>query len=389
MNPQSSRRNQSSPVGCLVAFFGLFFLVGLAVFYFVTVRPVMLYVASRTWQEATCTVLSSQVGIHSGSDSTTYSVDVGYSYTFEGRDFQAHRYGFLGGSSSGRAGKEEIVARYPPGAHVSCWIDPAHPEQAVLNREPSAEWLVGLIPLVFLLVGGGGIWGVLRGRQRSNAAAYALPTEPEPIRGPLELKPGATPWAKLFAVTFVTLFWNGIVSVFVVQAVKLWRTGSPDGCLTLFLVPFVAIGLFLIYATLRQLLVLFNPRLHLTLTPGTLVAGESAFLQWRFGSGGGGVRRLTLVLEGWEETQSGQGKNVHTEKAVFATVPVLETRQELEIPSGSTSFTVPADARPSAVGSPRIRWALKAHCDIAGWPDSDDEYEVRVMPRDAARGSIS
>jgi hypothetical protein len=42
------------------------------------------------------------------------------------------------------------------------------------------------------------------------------------------------------------------------------------------------------------------------------------------------------------------------------------------------TFTVPANARPSSLDSPRIRWALKTHCDIAGWPDSDDEYEVRV-----------
>ncbi|HSS47816.1 MAG TPA: hypothetical protein VLX28_02610, partial [Thermoanaerobaculia bacterium] len=128
-------------------------------------------------------------------------------------------------------------------------------------------------------------------------------------------------------------------------------------------------------------LVLFNPRLHLTLTPGTLAAGESGYLQWSFGSRGGGVRRLVIVLEGWEETQTGQGKNVHIDKSVFLTLTLLDTRQELEIPSGSTTFTVPANARPSSMeDSPRIRWALKAHCDIAGWPDSDDEYDVLVGP---------
>lgn len=376
-------RNLSSgrtPVGCLVGFFSLFFLVGLSVFYIVTVRPVMSYVAARSWQEATCTVLSSQVGSHPGSDSTTYSVDVVYRYSFEGQAFQANRYGFLGGSSSGRSGKEEIVAGFPPGGRVPCWVDPSHPDQAVLNREPSAEWLVGLVPLVFLLAGGGGIWGALHARQRSRAPAYE-PTvaPPEPVRGPLELKPEATPWARLFAITFVGLFWNGIVSVFVFQAVKMWRTEGSAGCVALFLTPFVVIGLFLLYGTFRQLLVLFNPRLHLTLTPGTLSAGGSGYLQWRFGSGGGGVRRLTIVLEGWEETQIRQGRNVRTERAVFATLPVLDTRQELEIPSGSTSFTVPVDARPSTTGFPRIRWALKTHCDIASWPDSDDEYEVRTM----------
>jgi hypothetical protein len=111
------------------------------------------------------------VGEHSDSDGTTYSVDVVYTYMVDGRSFQSDRYGFLGGSSSGRTRKEEIVGRYPPGARVPCWFDPAHPEQAVLSREPSAEWLFGLIPLVFLLVGAGGIVWTLRANRRQRMAA--------------------------------------------------------------------------------------------------------------------------------------------------------------------------------------------------------------------------
>jgi hypothetical protein len=40
--PPFSRRSQISQAGCLDAYFGIFFLVGLSVFYFVTVRPAML-----------------------------------------------------------------------------------------------------------------------------------------------------------------------------------------------------------------------------------------------------------------------------------------------------------------------------------------------------------
>src|SRR3954467_3279077 len=127
--PLSSRRGSGQSPGCLIPFFGLFFLVGAVAFYFTTARPVMRVLASRSWTETTCTVLSSQVGEHSGSASTTYSVDGVYTYSVEGRAFQSDRYGFLGGSSSGRTGKEEIVARYPPGARVPCWVDPAHPEE--------------------------------------------------------------------------------------------------------------------------------------------------------------------------------------------------------------------------------------------------------------------
>jgi len=387
--PLSSRRGSGQSPGCLVAFFGLFFLVGCVVFYFVTARPAMRSLASRSWAETTCSVLSSRVGEHSDSDGSTYSVDVVYTYTFEGRAFQSDRYSFLVGSSSGRAGKEEIVARYPPGARVPCWVDPAHPEQAVLSRGPSMEWLFGLIPLVFLAVGAGGLVWTLRVSRRLRTAASALPLAPASpfgiqaaASGPLELKPELTPTGKLFGLAFVALFWNGIVSVFVVQVIHAWRTGAtPEGCMILFLIPFVLVGLSLIYAVVRQFLILFNPRLHLTLTPGTLAAGESGYLQWSLGSRGGGVKQLTIILEGREEAQYRQGTTTHTDKSVFATLTLVDTQEEIEIPGGATSFSIPPDTAPSFTATHnKIRWALKAHCDIPGWPDSDDEYEILVGP---------
>jgi uncharacterized protein DUF3592 len=390
--PLSSRRGSGKlPIGCLVPFFGIFFLVGAAAFYFATVRPVMRVLASRSWTETTCTVLSSQVGEHSGSDSTTYSVDVVYTYSVDGRAFQSDRYGFLGGSSSGREGKEEVVARYPPGARVTCWFDPAHPEMAVLSREPSAEWLFGLIPLAFVLIGAGGVVWTLRASRRQRSAAvlplasastFGVQAPVAAASGSLELKPELTPLGKLFGLLFVALFWNGIVSVFVVQVIRTWRAGSrPEGCMVLFLIPFVLIGLALIYAVIRQLLILFNPRLHLTLTPGTLGAGESGYLQWTLGSRGGGVKRLTIILEGREEAQYRRGTSTYTDKSVFATLTLVDTQQEIEIPAGATSFSIPPDTVPSFTASHnKIRWALKAHCDIPGWPDSDDEYEILVGP---------
>ena len=90
------------------------------------------------------------------------------------------------------------MARYPPGARVPCWVDPAHPEEAVLDRDLSAMWLFGLFPLVFIAVGGGGMVWAIRAGRRGRAAA-ALPVDSPsavPVSGTLELKPAAAPWAK-------------------------------------------------------------------------------------------------------------------------------------------------------------------------------------------------
>ncbi|MBK8000332.1 MAG: DUF3592 domain-containing protein [Verrucomicrobia bacterium] len=66
--------------------------------------------------------------------STTYSVDVLYSYEFNGREYRSNRYGFMTGSSSGYKGKAEIAARYQPGAKSTCYVNPADPLEAVLHR---------------------------------------------------------------------------------------------------------------------------------------------------------------------------------------------------------------------------------------------------------------
>ena len=49
-------------------------------------------------------------------------------------------------------------------------------------------------------------------------------------------------WA-LFGTLAFCVIWNGIVAVFVVMAVRGHLAGQPDWFLTLFIIPFVLIGL--------------------------------------------------------------------------------------------------------------------------------------------------
>ena len=55
-----------------------------------------------------------------------------------------------------------------------------------------------------------------------------------------------TPVRMVLLGLFFTLFWNGIVSIFVYNVVKSYLDGRPEICLTIFLIPFVLIGLGLI-----------------------------------------------------------------------------------------------------------------------------------------------
>jgi hypothetical protein len=394
--PLSNRRSGSQQArGCLLPFFALFFLAGCGIFYVALLRPGREYLASRSWQETTCTVLESRVAEHPDSDGDTYSIEVAYTYSFGGRGYRSDRFGFLKTSSSGYDGKARKVARYPSDSRVPCWVDPLHPEQAVLDRELSWEWLIGLLPLAFIAVGGGGMVWAVRFRREAKARATAFPldsatpfgVEPPPATttgGPLELRPAVSPGGKLAGLIFISLFWNGIVSIFLFQVVKTWRAGEPNGCMTVFLIPFVLIGIAMVFGTFRQLLVLFNPRPRLTLDPGAPRLGETAYLQWSLAGRASRVRRLSVVLQGREEAQYRRGTDTHTDRETFATLTVIDTGEPFTIANGSASFGVPADTVPSFKAEHnKIVWSLKVTCDIPGWPDSEEEYEVVVRPEGA------
>ncbi len=156
----------------LVLFFGVFLVLGATFTYFFFVRPVLEVEQARQWPAISCRVISSRVLSHSGSkNGTTYSVDILYSYTVEGRDYRSSRYDFMGGSSSGYSSKTAVVAQYRPGTTARCYVNPDDPSDAVLEREFTPAMLVGLIPAVFLFVGVGGLLWLFVGGGRGPKLA--------------------------------------------------------------------------------------------------------------------------------------------------------------------------------------------------------------------------
>ncbi|HEX2642558.1 MAG TPA: DUF3592 domain-containing protein [Thermoanaerobaculia bacterium] len=385
-----------SAIGCLALFFLVFFLAGAAALYFMVLRPARGLLASRSWVETPCQVEASRVGESSSSDGTTYRVEVDYAYSFQGREYRSSRYDFLDFYSSGYDGKAAVVARYPPGTRTLCYVNPEAPAEAVINRGLSWGWLAGLVPLLFIAVGGGGllavIWSVFKGKKdparlRKARAALGVTTlarEPAPrelASGPVTLRAKATPFGTLVVMIVLALFWNGITSVFLWKVVEGWQTGNGDGCLTAFLVPFVLVGLALIYGIFRQFLILFNPRPTLIVERDRLAPGESVLLQWRFRGRTGRVSRFRILLEGWEEASYRQGTDTRTERKLFHASALVDASQPTAIPAGTASLGIPAGSVPSFKSDHnKIIWSLKVQTEIPGWPDSEEEYELQVEP---------
>jgi len=207
------------------------------------------------------------------------------------------------------------------------------------------------------------------------------PEEGGPAEGPLVLEPQVSPFGKVLGALFFCLFWNGIVSVFVFQAWKGWERGHPDWFLTLFLVPFVLVGLATIGAVGYVLLALANPRPRLTLEKATVRLGEELRLDWRFTGRAARIRQLSILLEGREEATYQRGTDTHTDREVFATHTLVDTGNDWEIPRGTATALVPHDTMHSfAADNNKIVWEIKVAGEIDRWPDMDQNFPITIRP---------
>lgn len=131
----------------------------------------------------------------------------------------------------------------------------------------------------------------------------------------------------------------------------------------------------------RMLLYLFNPRPTLTLSPRVPATGETTFLQWRFSSGGAGVRQLRIVLRGSQSARHRNGSGWSVDSEVFAEQTLLDSSEPNEIAGGSKSFTIPAHSMPSFVAPHHeITWEIEVAADLRFWPDSTDRFRILVRP---------
>jgi hypothetical protein len=372
------------------AFFGLFFVIGVTVSWFLAVRPLQRILEARDWPAVECTILSSHVETHDGDDGDTYSVAISYRYEVGGRTYTSDRYKFMAGSSSGYAGKAEVVAQHPPGSVTVCYVNPDDPTDTVLERGFTADLAFGAIPLVFVLVGAGGMIAMARGRK---ARSDGLPSTPTGLAtmdaaaltpaatGPVILKPRHSRGAKAGALLLAALFWNGIVSVFVVQAATGWARGDPDWFLTLFLIPFVLIGAGLIAGIGYNVLAAFNPRPRLELSAGAVPLGGEVRVRWEFGGRVQRLRRFRLHVEGREEATYRRGTDTVTDKSVFARIELVDTADPRAMQTGEVTLRVPAGAMHSfEARNNKIVWELRLHGGIPRWPDLNDDFPLIVLP---------
>lgn len=356
----------------------LFVAVGGALLVALGILPALRLAEAHRWTEVPCTIISSTVRSYDSDDGTTYRVDILYEYQVDDVTHRSNRLDFLGFASSGFESKADVVTRYPAGSAATCWVDPDDPYRSVLDPKPRLPYLVGLAPLLFVIPGAAVMrWGLaVPGRrhdlQHGAAAASA---------GTRRLHPKASPAAKLVGSVIFALMWNGIVSVFVWQAVDGWRRGEPDWFLTLFLTPFVLIGATSLLLVVYSTLALANPRPRVEVEPGVIHLGERLMVSWSLAGPAGRIERLEIVLEGREEVDRSSGKSARTIRSPFIRLTVVAAEGAVAAEPGAATVSIPEDSMHSldAPGH-RIVWTLRLHGSIPSWPDVDEEFPIEVLP---------
>jgi hypothetical protein len=155
-------------------YFGAFLaLAGAAVVTWLTVHPLVCVFAARSWTPTVCTIMSSKLeGNADGSG--THRVLIAYDYTFHDEVYHGNRYAFAPAiPAAGHKSKQAIVAANPPGHRTTCFVNPASPEQSVLVRATTVDFLWGLTSLPFVLVGMAFIVADLRESARKSSLSGA------------------------------------------------------------------------------------------------------------------------------------------------------------------------------------------------------------------------
>lgn len=367
-------------LGCFFSFFMLFGL-GMSMIF---LWPIVNVVQAKNWRPTPCTILESRVESHRGSKGgTTYSVEVRYEYFVDEQRYVGTRYKFMSGSSSGYDGKKEIVDRLAPGTKATCYVNRRDPADSVIERGLTGDVFFGCIPLVFALIGAGGIFGVFiyRKKHPKPGASPGMPVAAPPVKGAVPLKTSTSPAVRFGCMLFFALFWNGIVSVFVVQCWSGWRGGNGDGCMTAFLVPFVLVGLAVLVGVVYSFLALFNPRPVLKMSASAVALGDSVEVEWETTGNVDRVKAFTISLEGREEATYKRGTSTSTDKSTFMKIVLVDSSVGRELKRGRASFTIPPDSMHSFKSrNNKFVWFLQLKGDIPNWPDIGEEYAIEVLP---------
>jgi len=410
------RRTGSKTLGSVgeALFFAFFFATGAAaLFFLLQLLVIPEWRVNHDFVEHTCVVLKERIAENASDDGTTYRPEFLVRYDFDGASYVAWAYDITQAYSSGRAGKQTILDRFEVDHEYPCWYDPNDPRRVVLVRGYTWWlWVLLLLPLAFIGIGGGGIvytllhWGKSTEHRAATNQLARLELFEETALGksyphvpfdenqtnspgtrlkyrlPVNLSQG---W-RLFASAGLCLFWNGIVSIFVVAAIRGHARGEPNWPLTIFILPFVAIGVGIIFYFVRELLVSTGVGpIHVEISDHPLWPGKQYQVLLSL-SGRLTIKSLAMSLVCEEQATYRQGTDTRTDRRqVFERQLLVQENFEI-LPGapyeGQCALEVPPNSMHSfKADHNEVQWKLVVQGVAAKWPNFNRSFSVVVYPQ--------
>lgn len=389
--------------------FALPFLAGgVAVLMAISLMPIAGWLRAKDWIETPATVLTARLAEVSDSDGTTNRVEVRYRYYFAGRDYESTRFDFTTGSTNiGVDAMLAAVRRLESNPETRCWVNPAQPAEAVLERGFPTGAILGIFFCApFLLVGVLGVGGACFGprlvrayREHRSALVHRwIREEKLPWRKTLSDDVCADPETALIvarderivvaaAASALCIFWNGIVAVFLcVLLIEWWTGGEASLFLALFLIPFEIVGACLLWWTCLTWWMVRRPAWLALIAPVPGIGGGEVDVAIGFSDPTAALRAHVVRFVGlhapgdsesdrpqlslrrqlgfWRGAPGKRGRSKHEE--LIASVSL-----ELGAVAASLRFSLPSLHAPEPVGAKnRLRcWFLELE-DIGGFVES-------------------
>jgi Protein of unknown function (DUF3592) len=387
---------RSGNPGCAAAAFA-FLAVGLGFGSLFAIRAWRDVRVFTVWKPTTCTILATQLGSTRGSGKSgpSYRPEISFRYRVGGKTFTCTGWDSwaLAGDYGGGSAKfyERVLDRYEVGRTSPCWYDPADPSQAVLVRRVRPLYLLAVLPLAFTVLGAVGLYSALaKPARRLDVGVRAEPLErSKPGHGHAawdcrrlaarlepETKPGAQSCGAL--LVSVALLFVGFIAGY--AAWSEWQDGNVRFLPLLFVVVFGGLGLLFLWIAAVSAFAAKVPATIVEIERRSVAPGESvAVLVLQ--PGPLRLRSLRVRLVGRAETPAKSGSPDVTVLSDELVSEVGRTAIGREVPlENRFTLRVPADARPSQGGPPRVYWRLEVWGVPLVWPRFMVAFPLMVEP---------
>ncbi len=129
----------------------------------IALKDILEFIDSKNWTKTPCIIESCNIKT-TNSRRKSHTIQVLYTYNFNGRDYTSNCYGIgSAGTSSNYPHMHAMVYDYPAGKENTCYVNPCSPERSIIKRELGTSSTVGfmLLSIIFIIMGSLGIFMAL------------------------------------------------------------------------------------------------------------------------------------------------------------------------------------------------------------------------------------